>query len=66
MRVKVDKASDTLYFRFDENKIMESEEVRPGVILDFDENERVVGVEFLNISSRTTPEDLSSIQFQSV
>ncbi len=66
MRVKVDKASDTLYFRFDENMIVESEEVRPGVILDFDENERVVGVEFLNISSRTTPEDLSSIQFQSV
>nr|VFJ74272.1 MAG: Uncharacterized protein YuzE [Candidatus Kentron sp. FM]VFJ74649.1 MAG: Uncharacterized protein YuzE [Candidatus Kentron sp. FM]VFK21369.1 MAG: Uncharacterized protein YuzE [Candidatus Kentron sp. FM] len=64
MRVKVDKDSDTLYFRLDENRIIESEEVRPGVILDFDENDRVVGVEFLDISARATPEALSTIQFQ--
>ncbi len=65
MRVKVDKTNDTLYFRLDENKIVESEEVRPGVILDFDKDEQVVGVEFLNISSRAAPESLSGIQFQS-
>lgn len=64
MRVNVDKDSDTLYFRLDENRIIESEEVRPGVILDFDENDRVVGVEFLDISARATPEALSTIQFQ--
>ena len=66
MRVKVDKESDALYFRLDENKIVDSEEVRPGIILDFDENDHVVGVEFLNISSRATPEELSSIQFKTV
>ncbi|MEI6757709.1 MAG: DUF2283 domain-containing protein [Chlorobium sp.] len=66
MKITVDKESDTLYFRLDETKIVESEEVRPGVILDFDENDSVVGVEFLNISSRTTPEKLSSMLFQSV
>ncbi|MDD2600604.1 MAG: DUF2283 domain-containing protein [Kiritimatiellae bacterium] len=64
MRIKVDKNSDALYFRFDENAIVESEEVRPGVILDFDKNDHVVGVEFLGISARTTPEELSSFQFQ--
>ncbi|NKB23038.1 MAG: DUF2283 domain-containing protein [Kiritimatiellae bacterium] len=64
MQVSVDKESDALYFRLDEDKIIESEEVRPGVILDFDENDRVVGVEFLNISSRATEEDLSSLQFK--
>jgi len=64
MRVKVDKDSDALYFRLDENRIVESEEVRPGVILDFDENDRVVGVEFLGISTRASKEDLSTMQFQ--
>ena len=64
MRIKVDKESDALYFRLDENRIIESEEVRPGVILDFDENGQVVGVEFLGISKRATAEELSSIQFQ--
>jgi uncharacterized protein YuzE len=44
---------------------VESEEVRPGVILDYDEQDRVVGVEFLNISSRAGAEELTSIQFQS-
>lgn len=66
MRVKVDKDSDTLYFRLDEERIVESEEIRPGVILDYDSDDRVVGVEFLNISDRASKEELSSIQFQTI
>jgi hypothetical protein len=42
----------------------ESEEVRPGVILDYDKDDRGVGVEFPGISSRATKEELSSLQFQ--
>ena len=64
MKIKVDKESDALYFRLDESRIVESEEVRPGVILDFDKNDRVVGVEFLSISTRATEEELSTMQFQ--
>ena len=64
MRINVDKESDALYFRFDESRIVESEEVRPGVILDFDENNQVVGVEFLGISKRATKEDLATLQFR--
>ncbi len=66
MRLKVDKENDTLYLRLDESKVVESEEVRPGVILDFDSEGRVIGVEFLGISSRATWEELSSLQFQTV
>ncbi|MFO7949490.1 MAG: DUF2283 domain-containing protein [Candidatus Fermentibacteraceae bacterium] len=64
MRIKISRESDALYFRLDESKVVESEEVRPGVILDYDENDRVVGIEFLNISSRATDEELSNLQFQ--
>ena len=64
MRIRVDKENDSLYFRLDESRIVESEEVQPGVILDFDENDQVVGVEFLRISSRASQEELSSIHFQ--
>lgn len=64
MRIRVDRQADALYFRLDETKIVESEEVRPGVILDFDENDRVVGVEFLGISARASDEELASIQFR--
>lgn len=64
MRIRVDQENDTLYFRLDESRIIESEEVQPGVIFDYDENNQVVGVEFLRISSRASKEELSSIQFQ--
>ncbi len=63
MRIRINKESNSLYFRLDENRIVESEEIRPGVILDFDENDKVIGIEFLNISSRATEEELSNLQF---
>lgn len=64
MRIKIDRESDALYFRLDESRVVESEEVRPGVILDYDKDDRVVGVEFLGVSTRATKEELSSLQFQ--
>ena len=65
MRIKVDKDSDALYFRLDESLVVESEEVQPGVVLDYDERNQVVGVEFLGISARATAEELSVMHFQS-
>ena len=64
MRIKMDKQGDALYFRLDESRVVESEEVQPGVILDFDSNGKVVNIKFLNVSSRATKEELSSLQFQ--
>ena len=64
MRLKVDKISDALYFRLDESAIVDSEEVRPGVILDFNEHGQVVGVEFLGIHARTTEHELTSLHFE--
>jgi len=64
MRLRVDKGDDALYFRLNESAIVDSEEVRPGVILDFDKDGQVVGVEFLGIKDRMPEEELSSLQFQ--
>jgi uncharacterized protein YuzE len=64
MRLKVDKENDALYLRLDEEKIIESEEVQPGIVLDFNTNGKVVGVEFLNISQRVPEKDLSNFQYQ--
>jgi uncharacterized protein YuzE len=66
MRLKVDKNNDALYFRLDEASIIESEEVQPGVILDFNADGKVVGFEILNLSSRILPEKLKVLQFETV
>ncbi|MBK1645103.1 hypothetical protein CKO25_10655 [Thiocapsa imhoffii] len=64
MKLKLDKEGDALYFRLRSSTIVESEEVRPGVILDFDEDDQVVGVEFLHVSERASKEDLAVMQFE--
>lgn len=66
MRLKVDKESDALYLRLDETAVIESEEVQPGVVLDYDAAGNVVGVEILNLSKRVAPERLRVLQLESV
>ena len=66
MKLKIDKENDALYFRLDESAIVESEQVQPGIILDFDANGRVVGMEMLQLSLRTEPEKLRVLQFETV
>lgn len=66
MRLKVDKESDALYLRLDETAVTDSEEVQPGVILDYDAADNVVGVEILNLSKRVAPERLRVLQLESV
>ena len=66
MRLKIDKENDALYFRLDESAIVESEEVQPGVILDFDKNIQVVGSEILNLSARVGQEKINILQLETV
>ena len=64
MRLRLDKESDASYFRLDETAILDSEEVQPGMILDFNVDGRVVGVEILNIRTRVPAEQLQVLQFE--
>ena len=66
MNLNVDKKADALYFRLDDSQIVESEEVSPGVILDYNESDEVVGVEMLYLSKRSSKLDLSELRFKSV
>jgi uncharacterized protein YuzE len=66
VRLKVDQKNDALYLRLDESAVVESEEVRPGVILDYDADDNVVGIEILGLSKRVPVEKLKSLQFETV
>ena len=66
MKLNVDREADALYLRLDESAIVESEEVSPGVVLDYNRRNEVVGVEMLNLSKRSSTLDLSSLQFETV
>ena len=66
MRLKVDKENDALYFRLDESPIIESEEVQPGVVLDFNDKGKVVGIEILGLSERVSPDQMNVLQYETV
>jgi uncharacterized protein YuzE len=38
--------------------------VKPGVILDYNDKNEVVGVEILNVGKRVSPESLKQMQFE--
>ena len=52
MKVKYDKEVDVLYISFSENKIAESDEDKPGIILDYDKSGTIVGLEILDASKK--------------
>ena len=66
MKLHVDKEGDALYLRLDESVIVESEEVAPGVVLDYNEADEVIGVELLYLSKRSSELNLSELRFETV
>ena len=66
MKLRVEREADALYLRLDDSVIVESEEVSPGVVLDYNEANEVVGVEMLQLSQRSSDLNLSALQFETV
>lgn len=62
MRIKVDLKSDALYFRISEDKIEDSEEVKPGIIVDYAKSGKIVGMEVLGLKRKFKLAELSKIQ----
>ena len=63
MKLRTDREADALYLRLDDSRIVETEEVSPGVMLDYNEAGEVVGVEMLYLSKRSGAIDLSDLEF---
>jgi uncharacterized protein YuzE len=66
MKLKVDREADALYLRLDDSKIIESEEVSPGVVLDHNDKDQVVGIEILGLSKRAPSLNPQELQFETV
>ncbi len=66
MKVHFDEKADALYLRLDDSKILESEEVQPGIVLDFNEAKQVVGIEILRVKDRVPLANLRQMQFEVV
>jgi uncharacterized protein YuzE len=61
MKVIYDKETDTLSIIFSEAKVADSDEVREGLILDYDKAGRLVSLELLDASEQIRQPD--SVEF---
>ena len=59
-----DQEADALSLRLDESVIIDSEEALPGVVLDYNNANEVVGVELLRLSKRSSTFNRSALQFE--
>ena len=65
MKLNVDKKPGALYLRIGDSRVVDSQEVLSGVVLDYNEANEVVGVEMQNLSKPSSKIDLTDLQFNS-
>jgi len=66
MKLTIDRKADALYLDLDDVPAVESEEVSPGVIFDYNADGKVVGIEMLYLSQRVSPEKIAQLQLEAV
>ncbi len=64
MRLRLDKQADALYMTLSDRPVHDSEELRPGLIVDFSEGGEIIGFEFLRASELLASADLESFDFE--
>jgi uncharacterized protein YuzE len=65
MHVRVDHGADAIYVNLTDRPIKDSEEVADGIVVDYDAEGRIVGVEILDASKRTDdPAVLKQFSFE--
>ena len=58
-RLRYDRVNDVLYIRLRDDKVVDSDEVAPGIIIDYNEKGEIAGIEILWFSKRRL--DLSKL-----
>jgi uncharacterized protein YuzE len=66
MTLKVDQQADALYLSLTDAPASRSEEVSPGIIVDYDDQDRIVGLEMLYLSKRAPGTEVNRLLFESI
>ena len=64
MKLTIDREADALYLDLDDTPAVESEEISPGVILDYNSEGKVTGIEMLYLSKRVPSSQLVKVQVE--
>ena len=66
MKIEYSKKADALYVYFQEKYVNTSKEIEEGIILDFDDNNQIIGIEILDASERFGKSDIANINIENL
>jgi uncharacterized protein YuzE len=61
MKIEDDREVDSLYISIADADCERTEEIGPGVNVDYDKSGRLIGIEVIGVSEKYSHEDLSTI-----
>lgn len=61
MKIKYDNEAGAIYIQIQEKEVSTSTEIEAGVIIDFDEEKKIIGFEVLNASKKFNFKDIATI-----
>ena len=64
MKLTIDREADALYLDLDDAPAVQSEQISPGVILDYNTEGKVTGIEMLYLSKRVSSSQLRKVEVQ--
>ena len=66
MKLEYDSVADAAYIKLNDAEVVNSEEVRSGVVVDYDAQDRVVGIEILHVRKSRPDINLDHLELGTV
>jgi uncharacterized protein YuzE len=66
VKLEYDSQADAAYIKLSGGEICDSEEVRPGIVVDYDSQDRVIGIEILHVRKERPDINLDHLELESV
>ncbi len=66
MKIEYSKEADAIYIYFKEDFVEKSREIEDGIVIDFDKNGQMIGIEVLDASKRYSLADIVNINIENL
>jgi uncharacterized protein YuzE len=66
MKIEYSKEADAIYVYFKEEYVAKSKEIEDGVVIDFDKDGQIIGIEVLDVSQRFSLSDIVNVSIENI
>ena len=66
MKIEYSKEADAIYVYFKEEFVASSKEIEDGVVIDFDKEGHLIGIEVLDVSQRFSLADIVNVNIENL